>query len=99
MIATTARALGALAIFLFAHGASTAQPAEVDWACTGWRQVMPTMLNPFGRECSQWTLMSQVKLGQIPPPPISVAPAQPAAAEAPKPKPAAAQKEKNRHRR
>lgn len=99
MTATIARALGALAIFLFMHGTGSAQPAQVDWACTGWRQVVPTMLNPFGRECSQWTLMSQVKLGQIPPPPMGVAPAQPAAGEVRKPKPAAAQKEKNRHSR
>lgn len=66
-----ARLLGVIGFLIVQIGILRAQPAFRDWTCTGWRQVVPTMLNPFGRECAQWTKTSAVSLSQVPPPPVA----------------------------
>jgi hypothetical protein len=56
-----ARAFGALVVILLAHSVANAQPAPIDSNCTQWRAVNQTALNPFGRECTQWTRASEAK--------------------------------------
>lgn len=84
---STSRMLGALGVLVLSTGSSLAQPALVDWTCTAWRTVELTMLNPFGRECSQWTLRQPASLAQVPPPPLVVQRAQAAEATKEKAKP------------
>lgn len=103
MMTAIARALAALGIILLVHGVGNAQPALPYWTCTGWSQVEPTMLNPFGQACTQWTVKRHADLNQIPPPPIG-SPAQPAGSEVQTSTPKADKatvrpKEKNGHAR
>jgi hypothetical protein len=90
--------LGALGILLLATDAPLAQPALIDWSCTAWRSVELTMLNPFGRECTQWTLRQPANFNQIPPPPIAVQRAQPNEAAADKAKPNKEEKPKQKQK-
>ena len=103
MTAVVARAVPLLVVLALPGDAGFAQPASAEWNCTGWRHVQPTMLNPFGRDCVQWSLGTPADLSKMSPPPFASRQS-PNQAEAQNPASdaetgASKSREKNRHSR